>query len=859
MKNIIALVFVMLISIPVWSQVKVEGVVRDAATGSALRGASVMAKNGAGKILKFATTKAAGEFTLQMDSIRGCRLEVSMMNYAKQTLALDSVALPIEVDMEPKTTVLNEVMVKADKIREQGDTITYRVGAFAQKQDRSIGDVLARMPGMKVDKSGQIQYQGEDINKFYIEGSDLLGGKYGIATNGISHTDVGAVEVMENHQPMQVLSGISFSDKAAINLKLKNKAKATWSLHGTLGGGYDFNTHSGLWNGGFFAMAAMPKFQNITTLKSNNTGENIKDMAYDFFNTGRGTSLQPSIQLSIPGAAGLDGRRTRLNRSLLASTNSLWKLNGGEFKTQIDYTFNRLEGSASNITTYFLPDGNRVITENRSGTDYTHSLSAKATYELNKRTTYINNTLRTNLDWDDIRVATIGTLSNSQSASLPDYYAGNSLKVIKRFNGRHLVTFESKNDWELMPHQLSVVTPKDMISQQTRNQAFCTDESAAYAFVFAGLSIGLEGGLKGYMRDFSSDIPELPKDIPGETVNVVNTNYLMLYASPKIEYQLNRVNFTLNAPLSGAYYTFDKALANRDEYYFSPSLSMKWNPTARIDLRLGASTGRSPMSLNMIYPGVLMADYRTFRSGIDQFYTLGSQNLRASINYRNSVTGFFGSATVSQSWDETPYTLAQKFYGDYIVYSYSSASNRGESFVSRGSFGKTIDCIRGSASLNGTYLRRGTHLISQDQNVNNITTLWSVSGKIGGAFSSLLSFDISSDFSANRMSMNAFDADWLRSLKSGMMLNFTPGDKWEWRISGNHYFNEITSDNFKQLLLFDTRLIYKPSSKIELSASLTNILNKKEYNYITFNQLSQFESRRSLRGRELLVSITLRK
>lgn len=106
--------------------------------------------------------------------------------------------------------MLKEVAVKADRIREQGDTITYNVGTFAQAQDRSIGDVLKRMPGIDVSNSGKIQYQGEDINKFYIEGSDLLGGKYGIATNGINHDDVGAVEVMENHQPMQVLSGISF-------------------------------------------------------------------------------------------------------------------------------------------------------------------------------------------------------------------------------------------------------------------------------------------------------------------------------------------------------------------------------------------------------------------------------------------------------------------------------------------------------------------------------------------------------------------------------------------------------------------------------------------------------------------------
>lgn len=67
----------------------------------------------------------------------------------------------------------------ADRIREQGDTIIYNVGSFAQQQDRSIGDVLKRMPGIDVANHGKIQYQGEDINKFYIEGSDLLGGTLG--------------------------------------------------------------------------------------------------------------------------------------------------------------------------------------------------------------------------------------------------------------------------------------------------------------------------------------------------------------------------------------------------------------------------------------------------------------------------------------------------------------------------------------------------------------------------------------------------------------------------------------------------------------------------------------------------------
>ena len=254
------------------AQVDVRGMVIDREANELLVGASVIVKGADGKIKKFASTKADGTFSMQLPSVSGCRLEVTMMSFAKQSLPLDSVSFPLTVYMEAGATLLKEVTVKADRIREQGDTITYNVGSFAQQQDRSIGDVLRRMPGIDVSQSGKIQYQGEDINKFYIEGSDLLGGKYGIATNGISHDDVGAVEVMENHQPMQVLSGISFSDKAAINLKLKNKAKATWSFHGDAGGGWSWQPEGAIWDGELFAMAAMSGFQNITTFRTNNTG-----------------------------------------------------------------------------------------------------------------------------------------------------------------------------------------------------------------------------------------------------------------------------------------------------------------------------------------------------------------------------------------------------------------------------------------------------------------------------------------------------------------------------------------------------------------------------------------------------------
>ena len=841
------------------AQVNVSGTVVDKESNEPLTGASVIVKGADGKIKKFTTSKGDGGFAMSLPSVAGCRLEVSMMGFAKNTIPLDSVSFPLTVYLEPGITLLKEVTVKADRIREQGDTITYNVGSFAQQQDRSIGDVLRRMPGINVEQSGKIQYQGEDINKFYIEGSDLLGGKYGIATNGISHEDVGAVEVMENHQPMQVLSGISFSDKAAINLRLKNKAKATWSFHGDAGGGYSWQPEGAIWDGELFAMAVMTNFQNITTFKTNNIGEDLSAQATDFFASRRGTDLSRYVSVSLPGVPNLSRKRTLFNRSALVSTNALWKLGRGEFKAQIDYSFNRVTAEAANITTYFLNDGNRVVTEDRNGVDRSHSLSGKFIYELNQKTAFINNTLKTNIDWDDVRLGVTGSLPNNQTASLPDFYVGNDFKLIKRFNGKHLVTFISKNEWESLPQTLSVSINDGLMRQHVKDHAFYTNESAAYAFSVKGITISLEGGVKGYFRSLNTQLPDMPEEIPGEKTNVLNTNYLTVYATPKFEYWVKRVNFSLNAPVSFAHYTFDQAIANRSEVYFSPSLSMNWKPNNRFEMSVSGGTGRLPMDLSLIQPGYVMTNYRSFRRGVDDFYNSSSQRVSGRLSYKHARRGIFANAMVLQSWSHRPYTLAQQLYGDYVVYSYADAKSDGQMLMASGNIGKTLDFMRGSANINGSFSRNESHLISENSSINSVGASWSVGAKINGSPLRWLSFDYRFSWASSRLAMNGTNASWLGNMENELLLNIMPHRKWEWHISGEHYRNELTSDQFKNVFLLDTKLIYKLNKRLELSASLSNIFNQRTYNYTTYNQLTSFESQRWLRGRELLISISLRK
>ena len=83
--------------------------------------------------------------------------------------------------------------------------------SFVDVTDKSIGDVLKKLPGIQVLSTGQILYQNKAISKFYIEGLDMLRGKYGIATHNIDVSKVATVQVLENHQPIKALRDMEFA------------------------------------------------------------------------------------------------------------------------------------------------------------------------------------------------------------------------------------------------------------------------------------------------------------------------------------------------------------------------------------------------------------------------------------------------------------------------------------------------------------------------------------------------------------------------------------------------------------------------------------------------------------------------
>ena len=207
-------------------QAIISGRVTNKSDGLPLAGVLVTVRPaGENRIVKFAQTSAEGRYEISFSALpENHVIHFSMMGFAPQTIALTNDREHYNAELSEQATELKEVIVNAPGIHQKGDTITYVVSSFADTQDKTLSDVLKKMPGIEVEKSGAIKYNGVSINKFYIEGRDMLEGRYSLATENMHQKDVGSVEVMENHQPIKALEDISFSNNPAINIRLKEDA-----------------------------------------------------------------------------------------------------------------------------------------------------------------------------------------------------------------------------------------------------------------------------------------------------------------------------------------------------------------------------------------------------------------------------------------------------------------------------------------------------------------------------------------------------------------------------------------------------------------------------------------------------------
>lgn len=176
------------------------------------------------RILAYSYSQPDGSFILEcpQDPQQEFLLTTSRLGYEPYRQKIPAQTQQTEILLKESSLTLREIKVISSPIRRQGDTISYYMSNFHRPQDRNLADVLARMPGIHVQSDGRVQYDGKPINRFYIEDMNLLGERYSLATKNLSPSDIAAVQVYENHEPIKMLRDRSQTEQAALNIKLKD-------------------------------------------------------------------------------------------------------------------------------------------------------------------------------------------------------------------------------------------------------------------------------------------------------------------------------------------------------------------------------------------------------------------------------------------------------------------------------------------------------------------------------------------------------------------------------------------------------------------------------------------------------------
>ena len=178
-------------------------------------------------VVSFVLTNPKGEFTISNLDSGSYRLTASYSGYATFSryfrISADSSVIDLgTVQLFKKDDLLDEVVVEAPPISVKKDTVEFRADAFRTKPNSTAEDLLKKIPGMQVDKEGNVKAQGEDITKVYVDGKEFFGTDPKLATKNLTADMIESVQVFDDMSDQAKFTRIDDGSRAkTINIKLK--------------------------------------------------------------------------------------------------------------------------------------------------------------------------------------------------------------------------------------------------------------------------------------------------------------------------------------------------------------------------------------------------------------------------------------------------------------------------------------------------------------------------------------------------------------------------------------------------------------------------------------------------------------
>lgn len=615
-----------------------------------------MQTKGESAIAGFASTDEAGRYRLTFDgtadsltvTVRGMMIETAMRTVPNRSTTLD-------FTVAEKANQLKEVKVTATPVRRNNDTLTYVVGAFAGQSDRTIEDVLKKMPGIDVSSSGAITYNGKAINKFYIEDLDMLGGRYNLATRNIEAKDVASVQVYENHQPIKAES--IFSDQAAINLRLKDNAKGIWTIQALAGLGYK----PVLYNAELTAMQFARNRQHISTYKGNNSGHTADEELLKHYDSGAALPQTGSmLSVSQPGTPDVEKKRYTDNLTNSVSANQLVKIKDTELTANINFYNERLDREGYTSFTQYLPDAATplVIEETTSNTAKKNNLDVTLGVQTNKDLEYLRNSLNVKSSWSETYTHLAAKEGIYQHLDNPYFSVSNDLSMMKRW-GKHLFRVRFDVVYNNRTHELRVSPAYyfgsdslQTLSQEVTQKNITANLRSSYGLTAGNFTLNYTPRFSMDMRKLTSALTATDRNetfIPAadSARNDLWYNSYQVGIDQDYTYKKgNTLRMRLMIPTYLSVITNDDRLAGNSVSYYrwivNPTLTADYSFTPSFKAVANGYYRKSYGSMSDAYKGYILQSYRNLlRNTTDHLLESSGSGARVGLEYRDVIRMLF--------------------------------------------------------------------------------------------------------------------------------------------------------------------------------------------------------------------------
>jgi len=245
MQKTASLIIFLLFSLVAKSQnIRFEGLILDS-KAAGLEMANVMAINQATNGMdSYAITNDKGKFQLSLKANSSYKIKVSFIGFQPKEIELktaseniiQNIVMMEGIDLE-QVEIVHEMPVSI-----KGDTIIYNSDSFTNGTERKLGDILKKLPGVEVNKDGQIEVEGKTVSKLMIDGKDFFDGDTKLGVQNIPADAVDKVQVLRNYNEVSQLKGLENNEEnVAMNIKLKEGKKNFWfgDLTGGIGIGHE--------------------------------------------------------------------------------------------------------------------------------------------------------------------------------------------------------------------------------------------------------------------------------------------------------------------------------------------------------------------------------------------------------------------------------------------------------------------------------------------------------------------------------------------------------------------------------------------------------------------------------------------